>query len=403
MSYILQQKVSFGADNWCLRLRPLYQAGVLAALSNGHVHLVDWATGKSVLDVAAHESSINGLQVLDSAHDRGTVFATAADDGVKLFDIRTRGCVATLTDANGAPALSLDSRHGMLAFGTELVGVDAVVSLFALGEWGRPLRAFVDSHHDDVTDVKFHPTDSNLLLSGSTDGYVNVYDLKQSEEDEALHQVINFASIHSCGWLSPKRIWSLSHMETFAIHELNDKSEHANEPQPQLFGDVREPWACDYVVDVYPGFIAAGSTRENAGELRLLPLRDECVDAANAIVLPQAHGDEVVRDVLVPASSPELLYSAGEDGNMAIWKSTLGPLNVPVDFWDYSKKETVLEDLPSSGLDDTHSAQHNDQASSLSGQSQPEQQEYRQVQSDGMRRNRSSKHSKKHSARFTPY
>ncbi|AGO11568.1 AaceriADL218Cp [[Ashbya] aceris (nom. inval.)] len=403
MSYCVQQKVCFGADNWCLRLRPLYQAGVLAALSNGHVHLVDWATGKSVLDVAAHGSSINAMQVLDSAHDHGNVFATAADDGVKLFDVRTGGCVATLADSKGVPALSLDSRHGMLACGTELSGVDAEVHLFTLGEWGRPLRTFVDSHHDDVTDVKFHPTDTNLLLSGSTDGYVNVYDLTESEEDEALHQVINFASIHSCGWLSPKRIWSLSHMETFAIHELNDKSDQATEPQPQLFGDVRGPWGCDYVVDIYPGFIATGTTRENAGELRLLPLRGETVDANNATVLPQAHGDEVVRDVLVPASSPELLYSAGEDGNMVIWKSTLGPLNVPSDFWDYSKKETVLEDLPSLGLSGAHAAQQSEQARGVSEREQPENEEYRQAQNDGMRRNRSAKHSKKHSSRFTPY
>lgn len=48
-------------------------------------------------------------------------------------------------------------------------------------------------------------------------------------------------------------------METFAIHELNDKSDESHEPKPQEFGDVRELWDCEYVVDVYPGFIATGA------------------------------------------------------------------------------------------------------------------------------------------------
>jgi len=33
--------------------------------------------------------------------------------------------------------------------------------------------AYVDSHNDDVTEVQFHPTDPNGLLSGSTDGLIN--------------------------------------------------------------------------------------------------------------------------------------------------------------------------------------------------------------------------------------
>ncbi|CAI5109579.1 BBT_HP_G0133380.mRNA.1.CDS.1 [Saccharomyces cerevisiae] len=51
---------------------------------------------------------------------------------------------------------------------------------------GTPIEHYIDSHHDDVTCIKFHPSDVNILLSGSTDGYTNIYDLKQDEEEGTL-------------------------------------------------------------------------------------------------------------------------------------------------------------------------------------------------------------------------
>ncbi|CAI4050219.1 uncharacterized protein SKDI_14G2870 [Saccharomyces kudriavzevii IFO 1802] len=343
-SYSLVESNSFGSENWCLKLQPSYKYGLLTGLSNGEIRLLDWNSGQSLQKIKASETSINDLKVIDSDFAAGHLVSSASIDAVKVFDIRTNACVAKIHNEANSPFISLDSRHGLLACGTELQGIDAAVYIYDIRRWDAPLRSIIDSHHDDVTCIKFHPSDVNVLLSGSTDGYTNIYDLKQDEEEDALHQVINYASIHSCGWLSQKRIYTLSHMETFAIHELNDKSDEFKEPRPADFGDIREAWNCDYVVDVYPGLIATGKTQEGAGELRLLPFRDEKVDAENEIVIPRAHGDEVVRDVFISALQSDLLYSCGEDGFVKIWKNNLGPLNTPESFWDYSEKLNVLDE-----------------------------------------------------------
>ncbi|AET38812.1 uncharacterized protein Ecym_3321 [Eremothecium cymbalariae DBVPG len=343
MSYTKCDTISFGSDNWCLKLQPLYSRGLLSALSNGHVHLIDWNSLTSIQDIPVHGTSISALKVLDNDVDSGNTFVTASEDSVKIFDLRLNQCVATVQNAKNSPFISLDSRHGMLACGTELSGTDAEIHLYDLKKIDAPMRSFCDSHHDDITDIKFHASDPSVLLSGSTDGYVNVYDLKQQEEEEALHQVINFASIHSCGWLSPKRIWALSHMETFSIHELNDKSDELVEPKPLEFGDIRKPWNCDYVVDIFPGCIITGSTQEQS-MLQLLPFSNEEVDTTNSIIIPRAHGDEVVRDALIHKTTSELFYSGGEDGNIVLWKSNRGSLNVPTEFWNYQEKLNVLHD-----------------------------------------------------------
>ncbi|SCV05398.1 LANO_0H06612g1_1 [Lachancea nothofagi CBS 11611] len=337
MSYSKLGSVDFGADNWCLKLQPLYNCGLLVALSNGTIQTIDWTKNVSIGQVQAHETCINDLKVVNSDWDNGCLIATAAEDSVKIFDIRSNDSVATIKNQKSAPFLSLDSRHGLLACGTELSGVDAELHLYDIRSWQQPVRSLVDSHHDDITTIKLHPSDPNVLLSGSTDGYVNIYDLTQTEEEDALHQVINFASIHSSGWLSPNRIYALSHMETFGLFELNNKLEDSTEPKPMDFGDIRAPWDCNYVVDVYPGFIATGKTEEGKGELKLIPFHNEEIYLEKAVTIPHAHGDEVIRDVLASALSQEVLYSCGEDGCVNAWKSNLGSMNLPREFWQYSQ------------------------------------------------------------------
>ncbi|CCD25839.2 uncharacterized protein NDAI_0G00630 [Naumovozyma dairenensis CBS 421] len=338
--YSLLNSHSFGSNNWCFKFQPLDKAnGLLLSLSNGEIHCLDFGTCQSKQSIRVSNLSINDLKILNSDFHCGSLFSTATAESVKIFDINSNnGPIATLHNDKNVPFLSLDSRHGLLAMGTELQGVDAQINIYDIRKWDTPLRSLIDSHHDDVTALKFHPSDPTVLLSGSTDGYTNVYDLTQQDEDDALHQVMNYASIHSCGWLSPNRIFTLSHMETFAIHELNDKSEELKEPQPLDFGDVREKWGCDYVIDVYPGYIAAGKSQEGNGQLKLIPTNGENISVKDSVVIPSAHGDEVIRDVFIPPSHSELVYSCGEDGFVNLWKNNNGALNVPEQFWDYSKR-----------------------------------------------------------------
>lgn len=342
-AYQSVNSVGFGSDNWCLGLQPLYNHGLLTCLSNGEVHTLDWNTQTSTSVIKTGDVSINRMRVINSDFHNGSCFATASLEAVKVFDIRSNSCIASIHNDKGSPFLSLDSRHNMLACGTELSGVDAELFIYDTRKYDEPMRALVDSHHDDITDIKFHPSDKNILLSGSTDGYTNIYDLTQEEEDDALHQVINYASIHSCGWISPRRIYTLSHMETFAISELNDRSEELKEPQPLDYGDIRQQWGCDYVVDVYPDYIATGRTQEGNGCLSITPLNGEVPQTDKSVVIPRAHGDEVVRDVFIPAQNSQLLYSCGEDGYVRCWKNEIGSMQVPEGFWDYTKEFNVFD------------------------------------------------------------
>lgn len=115
----------------------------------------------------------------------------------------------------------------------------------------------------DGTQLQYHPTRSSILLSGSTDGLVNIYDTTITDEDEALVQVINHGSVHHAGFLSERTIFALSHDEHFSVYPATDPDDASQEPEPVHFGDVRDPLGCEYVAQLCFGaqgpYIAAGN------------------------------------------------------------------------------------------------------------------------------------------------
>lgn len=118
----------------------------------------------------------------------------------------------------------------------------------------------------------------------------------------------------------------------------------SNEPQPLDFGDIREKWGCSYVVDLYPGYVAVGSSQERSSFLKLMALENEQIETEKSLVIPSAHGEEVVRDVLIPPQNCNMLYSCGEDGTVKIWKTKDTGFHIEPGFWDYSKKMDVFSE-----------------------------------------------------------
>lgn len=164
----------------------------------------------------------------------------------------------------------------------------------------------------------------HILLSGSTDSLVNVYNLlippstsvstADDDVDEALHQVINHgSSVHHAGFLTPSNnIFALSHDENLALYKLvqeipDDEEKELEEEEKNSFGDVRELLGCEYVVDVAQhkaggGLVVAGSNSHQW--LDLIPLRKAGEDIGgwqmvgeNGVRLAGGHGEEVVRGI----------------------------------------------------------------------------------------------------------
>jgi len=130
-----------------------------------------------------------------------------------------------------------------------------------------PKIEFLESHTDTITELQFHRSEPSLLLSGSTDGLVNIFDIAKPDEEEALYQVINHGSaVHHTDFLNPSNdIYVLGTDETLSFYALQDPDESAEEPAPNHYGDVRAKMGCEYVVKVVwvdtEPYLAVGSHR----------------------------------------------------------------------------------------------------------------------------------------------
>lgn len=274
-------------------------------------------TNNAISHTKAHSSSINVVNKINEFS-----LASASDDGVKIWDLRQKLTkpLVTLTTAKNPNFLSLTSKDGYtLAAGTELSGPDAELHIWDVRNTALIVRSFVDSHHDDITDLKFHRS-LPYLMSGSTDGCVNVYNLNEPDEDEALHQAINYSSVHLCHFTRENRIAILSHMETLGFWDLNSTEYELNtEAEPNDMGDVRSLWPeCEYVVNLHTSFVAYGANLKQS--LALMPF-DPVTESFNldqSVLFPSAHGEEVVRDVCVIPGT-QVTLTCGEDGLIKAW------------------------------------------------------------------------------------
>ncbi|RMZ68133.1 WD domain [Pyrenophora seminiperda CCB06] len=133
-------------------------------------------------------------------------------------------------------------------------------------------------------------------------GLVNIFDTTQTDEDDALYQVINHGSaIAHAGFMYPGTdIYAIGTDETVSFFALQSQKEDEEEPSPTVWGDVREGLGCDstnaFLIPI---------TKGTNGPL------DYSLDIDNGVKLQGAHGEEITHTT----------YTVGEDGHVRAWRS----------------------------------------------------------------------------------
>lgn len=268
--------------------------------------------------------------------DNNTIIASrnSLDGPIILFDIRSPNAFANAVIYVKSPVTSIavNNSASIISAGCELIKSKsehsfdeyaAKICLYDPRNPGQPITEFVESHSDDITQVKFSPTTPNLLLTGSTDGTLCTFDINLTEEDDALQQTIRDNSIQKLGFLGPydDYIFSLTHIETLSIFRTCDGEEVAS------FGDIRKNQCdrdyfvgeytinCQYIPTLQRLFLYAGN---RGGTIGIYNVDINTLDLVH--VLEGGHRD-IVRGLLWEDNSGALL-SCGEDGIVSLWKNS---------------------------------------------------------------------------------
>ncbi|KAM3917978.1 WD repeat-containing protein 89 [Leptodactylus fuscus] len=261
------------------------------------------------------------------------VFSACSDGTVKLWDARVSGAGAA-QEFTGYPSnvfisFDISCNDLVVCAGTEKVDEDAFL-VFWDGRYTpntesrEPLGSYSESHNDDITQVRFHPTNPSLVATGSTDGLVNVFDINENNEDDALTSTCNSdSSVNLIGWAGRdyKQVYCLTHDEGFLWWDL---AQVDTEEPITLYKveDIRENISgcnIDYLID---GFyherqntllLLGGS---HSGDISLL----NCdLDKVTHLKTLTGGHTATVRS-LYWCGRDDSLMTGGEDAQLLLWK-----------------------------------------------------------------------------------
>ncbi|KAI1355495.1 WD40-repeat-containing domain protein [Xylaria sp. FL0043] len=261
-----------------------------------------------------------------------SVVCTAGENGtISMWDLRQdphQARVTQFTTEGQVPVLSVAcSNTGFsVAAGTELQNHQASIFIWDVRSPSVPKLHYKEVHSDDVTELNFHPSDQNILLSGSTDGLVNICDTRITDEDEVIIQTFNHdSSIHHAAFLNDTEVFAISHDERLALYDMAEGYEKGAAKVD--YGDMRAVLGCQYVANIVAkangagAVIGAGAHEQQAFELIHLTKGDTwTLDRGNSVGLPGAHSEEIVRSFCF-YDEAQMVFSAGEDGYIKAWRA----------------------------------------------------------------------------------
>ena len=314
-------------------------ASVAAALSNQQVTMSDVGTLTSKHKIKeAHKSTISGVKFV--ADDSNLLYTTSHDGSLKLWDIRLDCSKAATTFSQGAdvkqlkPLTAFDSNCNgrLLCAGTEQVSHDSFLLFWDARNPPNLMGGYWDSHEDDVTTVRCHPTNPDRLASGGTDGIVNVFDLSQTCEDDAIETTINSeSSVQRLSWFhrdssSPTAdsLCCITHTEEASLWKVEDVAPYKTiSREDACIAMKRKVTETAYLADAFetaPGdlLLLAGSSYAKSPCLRLAEVskKGKLKPYAN---LAKPKTTLITRcSVFTPASGE--IVTGGEDGIICVWR-----------------------------------------------------------------------------------
>ncbi|KAM9777789.1 WD repeat-containing protein 89 [Neosynchiropus ocellatus] len=304
--------------------------GLAVACSDFTVRLHDSETLQLRGECHGHQAPLCGITPSHSTVE--LLYSGSADGTVRAWDLRVPGSGSVQTfcskDSYSLCSLDLSCSDTLLCAGTEQVDQEDSYLLF----WdprkdGTLLGAYSESHSDDVTQVRFHPKDKDRMASGSTDGLVNVFDLSQGAEDEALLATCNSdSSASSVCWCGPglDQLLCLSHDEGLHLWDLsclhNDQAiTRYSTPDARSLPLLSGEACLDYLIggqwleDAQKLLVVGGT---NMGVVHLT----ECDNKGLHLLRSLEGGHTATVRCFLWDAAGESLVTGGEDGQLLQWR-----------------------------------------------------------------------------------
>ncbi|NWV99191.1 WDR89 protein, partial [Machaerirhynchus nigripectus] len=308
---------------------------VAVSCSSKSIRVYDRETLRFLREYSGHPGILSGVRFAHACDS--VVFSACSEGTVKCWDVRsaTQKPVQVFSGYPSNVFISFDVSCSdlIVCAGTEKVEKDTFLVFWdargitdCASTAKEPLGVYSESHNDDITRICFHPIEPNLVVSGSTDGLVNVFDINKDNEDDALISTCNSdSSVSSLGWSGQdyKQVYCMTHDEGFCWWDM-----------AQL--DTEEPITLLHILDVRESvcaenhglhYLVGGLYHEKAGKLFLIGGTStgnihliSCGTDGLSLVGTLCGGHSATVRSFCWSPTDESLLTGGEDAQLLLWK-----------------------------------------------------------------------------------
>lgn len=260
-----------------------YSSNNTVAVSSSNHHLTIYSENLLVKSsFKAHRENINAMEF--SVTNPLLLFSCSSDKYACCWDTRMPDQkVLCIKLPDEGLAMSIGAQGNLLA-----AACTSCTYFYdcRMGGSGKQLASYTDCHTDDIIQLKFHPNNTEMLLSSSEDGLICAYNTSIADPEEAVISVINTdCATRRFGFFGAdlEGLYTLSTSETASFWHYPSAQRIAH------FPTIRESLGVDYLVDCLyntdQDTIELLSGRYS-GECLLTKVTPEEVDINNSVVLP---------------------------------------------------------------------------------------------------------------------
>lgn len=329
--------ISLSKKEYCLHLtHDTSWENVAAAVSDNSVTLLKRETLEKVCSFKPHQECITGLKFSPS---NSSILWTSSSEGcVKMWDVRSLECEMEFQGKSEKSAVSkpincfdISCNERILCGGTELVDEGAFLLFWDI-RGDKVLGSYWESHTDDITQVKFNPKQADIMATAATDGLINVFDISQNTEDDALTYCMNAeVTVGKLSWSSQngryERLSGITDIESLQYWDIKEAAPLHKYSREEVASAMKRRVVDDcYMVSVdmtsegdNPLVLTGSLDAEASDCMRTLKL-----DVHNGRLTP--HGSFRSKQLLLMTraalyqAETDSYITAGECGVVRVWK-----------------------------------------------------------------------------------
>lgn len=214
----------------------------------------------------------------------------------------------------------VNANNRLICAGTDELNHEVYLLFFDIRE-RRLMGGFFESHQEEITDVKFHPTDTDLLVSGSIDGLINVFDCKKEGEDDALKYCMNTGdSVSKLKWHHHDKLSCITNTNDLHLYDVNEQDLLKKWDRATITDSIKRKSVIDCnLIDCYNygmEMIFLATSNYNKGEsIRSAKFNQTSIDPIGNF----SGNSQIIRASLFNEKD-DLFFTFGEGAVISMWK-----------------------------------------------------------------------------------